>query len=161
MSYSPEMRKNPLVYVRTFHIQSVVLCFSAEGAENNKCLFIVVKRTFLKCPFYICKAIQSIAQIGKLSYFCNTVYLLQLNNGQLPLPNKTFSLWWWVHSVTEHFGPHCKCLFLLHFIYVPCHLQPLYSAGIMCIIQPVSFYLAMWHNHGSTDMVCFQVASVF
>lgn len=53
MSYSPEIRMNLLVYFRLCHIQGwkkwepVVLCFSVEGAVNNKSLFIIVKRGIL------------------------------------------------------------------------------------------------------------------
>lgn len=118
--------------------EPVVLCFSAEGAANNKCIFIVVKIYLSSEALFIFVRRSNLFQIGNFHTFCNTVYLLQLNHSKLPLPNKTFlpvvvgSL-----SVTKHFGPHCKCLFLLHFIYIRSHIQPLYTVGIMCIIQLV------------------------
>lgn len=65
----------------------MVLCFSAEGAVDNKCVFIIVKRGFLDNFFttvhidYICK-IQYIAQIGNPFIHFIIQYILQLNYGQ-------------------------------------------------------------------------------
>lgn len=83
----------------SFQTESVVLRFSAEGAEDNKCLFIVVKKyLFSNAHFIFVRPSDLLHRWVNFHTFCNTVYLLQLNHGKLPLPNKTLSLWWWVYT---------------------------------------------------------------